>query len=266
MSTAPPFFMRYGISRSRESGSPLVIEPYPEVCHRGVVRPTVLAAAVDLVGSFFAREVAGSDALLTTDLSVRAPARPAPGRMTTQGRSLRVGRSVITSEAVLQVAGAPAAYGQTSFRRVPRPASAPAPPGPSTLAVPEEFSCVPLDRPLLEEVGVEVRDAERGHVEVAMRDALLNGEGGMQGALVALLVEAAALALADAACPVPQVVTELDLRYLAAGRAGPIVSEAHWVAGPESEVMRVALRDVGNEGRLTTAALARVAPAPVPLG
>ena len=149
MSTPPPFFMRYGISRTPNPALPLVIEPYPEVCYRGALRPTVVAAAVDLVGSFFAREVAGTDALLTTDLSVRAPARPAPGRMTTQGRSLRVGRSVITSEAVLQVAGAPAAYGQTSFRRVPRPASAPAPPGPSTLAVPEEFSCVPLDRPLV---------------------------------------------------------------------------------------------------------------------
>ena len=262
----PPFFTRYGISRAREPRSPLVIEPYSVVCHGGALRPTVLAAAVDLVGSFFAREVAGTDVLLTTDLSVRAPARPAPRRLTAQGRPLRVGRSVITSEAVVEVDGAPAAYVQTTFRRVARPASAPVPPGPRALAVPEEFVCVPLERPLLQEAGVEVCDPRQGHVEVALRDALLNAEGGMQGALVALLVEAAALALADASSPVSQIVTELDLRYLAAGRAGPIVSDAHWIAGPEGEVMRVTLRDRGNDDRLTTAALVRVAPAPVPLG
>jgi len=265
MSEAPPFFSRYGISRVRDSDSPLVIEPYPEVCHRGVLRPTVLAAAVDLVGSFHGREVAGTDALLTTDLSVRVPARPTPARLTVQGRPLRVGRSVITSESVFEADGVSVAYGQTSFRRVAREAAL-AVPAASELAVPQEFVCLPLERPLVEEVGVEVRDPDCGRVEVVMRDALRNAEGGMQGALVALLVEVAALALADAACRVPQVVTELDLRYLAAGRTGPIVSEAHWIAGPAGETVRVELRDRGHGDRITTAAIARVAPVPGSLG
>lgn len=264
MSDTPPFFTRYGISRTRGADSPLLIEPYPEVCHHGALRPTVVAAAVDIVGSLYARELAGSDALLTTDLSVRAPARPAPARVSAQGRPLRVGRSVITSEAVLEADGTPVAYGQTNFRRVARPTGRT--PDPSELAVPQEFECLPLERPLLEEVGIEVRDASRGQVEVVVRDALLNAEGGMQGALVALLVEAAALALADSVQSGPQVVTDLDLRYLAAGRTGPIVSEARWISGPESETMRVELRDQGNGERITTAALARVAPAPGSLG
>ena len=46
MSSAPPFFTRYGISRTREPDAPLKIEPYEAVCHRGGLRPTVLAAAV----------------------------------------------------------------------------------------------------------------------------------------------------------------------------------------------------------------------------
>ena len=111
-----------------------------------------------------------------------------------------------------------------------------------------------------------MRDPDSGRVEVVMRDALRNAEGGMQGALVALLVEVAALALADAVCSVPQVVTELDLRYLAAGRTGPIVSEAHWIAGPAGETVRVELRDRGHGDRITTAAIARVAPVPGSLG
>jgi acyl-coenzyme A thioesterase PaaI-like protein len=265
MSSAPPFFTRYGISRTRDPDAPLQIEPYEAVCHRGVLRPTVLAAAVDLLGSFFARAEAGTDALLTTDLSVRSPARWSPASLSASGRALRVGRSVITSEAAFEAEGAPVAYGQTTFRRMARPAGISAAPGPSGVAVPEVFDAVPLDQPLFDEVGVSVVDGARGAVEVALRDALLNAEGGMQGALVALLVEASALALADASCAVPQVVTELDLRYLAAGRAGPVVSEAQWVAGPTGETLRVVLRDRGQGNRITTAAIARVAPAPAPL-
>jgi acyl-coenzyme A thioesterase PaaI-like protein len=256
----PPFYTRYGIARTGDAARPLVIEPYAHVCHAGVLRATVIAAAVDIVGSLFAREIAGSDSLFTTDLSVRAPARSAPERVELCGRLLHAGRSVIASEALLEADGVPFAFGQTTFRRMPRPDARPG--DVERLALPEHFERVSLERPLVAEVGPAIVDASRGRVELPLRDALRNPEGGMQGALVALLVEVAALARADHEASAVHVVTELDLRYLASGRVGPIVSSAAWVAGRVSEVLRVELVDRGRDDRLTTTALVRVAPAP----
>jgi acyl-coenzyme A thioesterase PaaI-like protein len=262
MSEPPPFFTRYGISRTGDLEAPLVIEPYPEVCRGGALRPTVIAAAVDIVGSLFAREIVGTDSIFTTDLSVRAPARPAPKRIDTRGALLRTGRSMIASEAVLAGDGVPFAYGQTSFRRVERPDRKARPEDLVRLSLPEQFECVPLKQPLAREVGIAVVDASAGRVELPLREALLGPEGVMQGALVALLVEEAALALAEHAGGGRPVVTELDVRYLASGREGPIVSLARWVADRKSAMVRVELRDAGNANRITTAALARVAPTP----
>lgn len=255
------FFMRYGVSRTGDPGAPLVIEPYPEVCRGGVLRATVLAAAVDMVGSLFARESAGRDGIFTIDLSVRAPARPAPKRIVAHGELLRAGRSLIASEAVLDADGAAFGYGQTTFQRVPRPGSSSASEEREATGLPEVLAHVPLERPLAEEAGVVVVDASGGRVELPLGAALLSPQGVMQGALVALVVEEAALALAEHGEAGLHVVTELDVRYLAAGRQGPMVSSAHWVAGREGGMIRITLCDAGRGNRITTAALARVAKA-----
>lgn len=254
----PPFFMRYGLSRTGDARAPLVIEPYPHVCRGGMLRPTVIAAAVDAVGSLFARERAGADAIFTIDLSVRAPARPVPKRVRTRGELLRAGRSLIASEVVLEADGAPFACGQTTFQRVARPEAGASPAAPGRATLPEVLDHFPLERPLAEEAGVAVTDASRGRVELPLSAALLSPEGVMQGALVALVVEEAALALAEYGDAGPHFVTELDIRYLAAGRDGPIVSSAHWVTDREGEATRIVLRDAGRGDRITTAGLARV--------
>lgn len=257
--TPPPFFMRYGISRTGDAEAPLVIEPYPEVCRGGVLRPTVLAAAVDAVGSLFARDSAGADGVFTTDLSVRAPARALPKRIVARGELLRAGRSLISSEVVLQADGAPFACGQTTFQRVPRPDASPAPGAREPVRLPEVLDHFPLERPLAEEAGVVVADASRGRVELPLSAALLSPQGVMQGALVALVIEEAALALGEYGGAGPHFVTELDVRFLAAGRDGPIVSSASWVTDRDGEMIRIALRDAGRGDRITTAGLARVA-------
>jgi acyl-coenzyme A thioesterase PaaI-like protein len=255
----PPFFLRYGISRTGDPAAPLVIEPYPDVCRSGALRPTVLAAAVDTIGSLFAREVAGRDGIFTTDLSVRSPVRPVPKRIVVRGALLRAGRSLIASEALLEVEGAPFAYGQTTFQRVPRKAPAESSGASEALGLPEVLAHFPLERPLADEAGVVVADASRGRVELPLGPASLSPQGVMQGALVALVVEEAALALAEHGDAGAHVVTELDIRYLAVGREGPIVSSADWVGAREDGTIRVALRDAGHGNRITTAGLARVA-------
>jgi acyl-coenzyme A thioesterase PaaI-like protein len=260
MRESAPLYTRFGYRRTGDPASPLEIEPYPEICHRGVLRPSIIASAVDIIGSLHARDVAGVDALFTTDLSVRAPARLVPERILTRGRVLRAGRSLITSGVALEVDGATYAYGHTSFMRVPRKDR-----GAEDLAalvLPSSIERVPLERPLAEHVGIAIADPARGHVEVELREELRNPEGVMQGALVAFLAELAAEALAGSAHGSPQIVTEIDVRYLATGKVGPMATEARWIGEPDVGMVRVELRDRGNDERITAAALLRVAPAP----
>ena len=258
-SASPPFFTRYGFSRTGNRDEPLTIEPYPQICRHAALRATVVASAVDLVGSLFTREAAGNDILYTTDLSVRIPNPGIPERVTTRGHVLRAGRTSVTTGVDLLVDGESWAYGQTRFSRMPRPDGERI--SIEDLALPLEFARNPLSHPLQEEVGIEVVDARRGNVEVTLRTSLLNAEGTLQGALVALLVEVAAESLAESQHEAPQIVTELDLRYLSTARVGPVVSEAIWIGGADQAMSRVDLRDRGRDDRLTATALLRVAPA-----
>ena len=264
MTTAAPpkpmLFGRLGIDRSGNPDAPIHIHPYPEVCHRGVVRPSVLALAVDMMAGFHAAEGAGSDWLFTTDLSVRAPSRFIPDRAITSGTLLRAGRTAVTSDVRMEVDGHLYAYGQAGFTRVPRRHGDPA--EPDIHAVPAPSERPPLERPFVEEVGIEVTDPAAGRAAVVLRDELRNPAGVMQGAIVALLAEVAAEALADFHLGAPQVVTDLDVRYLAMGRVGPMEAEASWIGEPAGGSIAVTLRDRGTEGRVTTAVLARTAPAP----
>ena len=256
---APPFFTRYGLSRTGDPDAPLAIEPYPEIVRGGTLLPTVIASAVDIVGSLHARELAGNDATFTTDLSIRAPARFVPGRVVARGEILRSGRTTITSGVRLEAEGRPFAYGESSFIRMPRRQEPREPVG-----MPEVIPSHPLERPLAEEVGVGVLDAAAGLVGVELRPALQNGEGVMQGALVALLAEVAAETLAEHHHGAARIVTELDVRYLAGARVGPIEAQAHWVGEPDAGMQRVALRDRGNGDKRTAVVLARTEPAVTP--
>jgi len=256
-----PFFTRYGLSRTGDPAAPLVIEPYAEIVRGGVLLPAVIASAVDIVGSLHAREIAGSDMTFTTDLSLRAPARFLPARILARGEALRVGRTLITTAVRLEAEGEAYAYGETTFMRVARrgdPAALP------PLGMPERIPSHPLTRPLADEVGVVLRDPAEGHVEVTLRPALLNPEGAMQGALVALLGQSSAETLAEHHHGAPRVVTELDIRYLATASKGPIEARAEWLGVPEEGGIRVRLCDRGNQGRITASVLARTGPAPDP--
>ena len=261
----PPLFTRYGFSRTGEVDRPLRIEPYPQICANGALRATVVASAIDLVGGLFTREIAGTDATFTSDLSLRIPHPAVPSRLVAQGEILRSGRRLVTTGVSLGADTGEAdpgvyAYGQTTFSRIPRPpADAP---DLAALSTPLVIERHPLDRDLAEHVGVETLAPDRGHVRLALRPDLLNPEGVMQGALVALVVECAALALAGgtgAGSTARPIVTELDLRYLAAASVGPVESRGTWIGAPDRRMLRIELRDIGRDGRLTTTALVRIA-------
>lgn len=252
----PPFYTRYGFARTGDRNAPLTIDAYPEIGHAGALQATIIASAIDLVGGLHTREIAGVDATFTADLSLRIPRPAMPPRLLARGTLLRSGRRLVTTGVSIEAEGKAYAYGTTTFTRIPRdPTQAP---DLASLSLPERIEQHPLDRPLIQEVGVETVEARSGHVRLPLRPALLNPEGIMQGALVALIVESAALALAEHAASSPQVVTEMDLRYLAAASQGPCEARAEWIGGTEGQMLRVELRDTGRADRLTTAALVRV--------
>lgn len=265
-SSAPPFYTRYGFVRTGDRQAPLAIEPYPEICVAGALRATVVASAVDMVGGFFTREAAGRDATFTADLSVRIPRPGRPARLLARGEPLRVGRRLVSTSVAIEAQGEggarPYAYGETTFSRIPRPEEDAR--TLEALSTPLVIERHPLDRRLDREVGIVVVSAADGRVELPLRPALLNAEGGMQGALVALVVECAALAMADARGGGPHVVTALDLRYLAAASRGPVVGRGEWIGEPAAGMLRVALRDRGRDERLTTVGLVQVAAAAAP--
>ncbi len=253
-----PFYTRYGLARTGDRDAPLTLAPYPPICRHGALRATIVAAAVDIVGSLFTREAAGTDVLFTTDLSVRMPQAEPPPSLLVRGRVLRSGRTGTTTGVELLAEDAVWAYGETTFARRPR-----APGSTLTaadLALPREFGWHPLERPLEQEVGVEVRSPAQGEVELALRPGVLNTEGTLQGALVALLVERAAETLAEHVLGAPQRIAELDLRYLGTAKVGPVRSRSQFVGDPALGMIRAELCDAGRDERPTATALLRVLP------
>jgi acyl-coenzyme A thioesterase PaaI-like protein len=237
-------------------------DPYPETCHRGVVHAAVLALIADMAAGWVADREAGEDWVFTSDLSLRAPNLRIPARIDATADPLRRGRGTITAEVVmLDEDGDLFAYAQAEFVRM---AARPGDPSKPSMDDAEFRSRrrQPLDRPLVAMAGVEVVDPAAGVVSVPLRDELRNPAGAMQGGMVALAAQVAAEALAGHRLGVPQVVTDLDIRYLAMGRVGPVRSAASFIGPPERGTVRVDLHDVGNDDRLITAVLARVVGAP----
>ena len=135
---------------------------------------------------------------------------------------------------------------------------------PKPTVTPARFSALfsggaALGRPLREEAGIEVLDPRQGEVELAVTADLRNPAGTLQGALVALLAEAAAEDLVATRFESPAVVTDLDLRYLAQAHEGPVRTTSRLLgSGPEAAV-EVRLTDTSAQ-RLTTLVFARLSP------
>jgi len=201
--------------------------------------------------------------MLTSDMSVRMRPLPAPRWITTESTVLRRGRRSATAVVDLVTdEGAPVATGAIGFARVPRretdPPKPPVPPERVTTIF--DGSSV-LTRPLREEAGIAVLDPLGGVVEIDVTPELRNPAGTLQGAMVALVAEAAAEELASARFDQPAVVTDLDLRYLAQTGAGPVRTKCRLLgSGPDAPI-QVELFDRSVD-RLTTLVYARTAVIP----
>lgn len=240
------------------------LEPYPQLCAHGVVRISVWVLMADIIGGWEAERSSGTDWTFTTDLSVRAPVLRVPARVEGTSVALRIGKGNVAAEAFMHdETGELFAYSQVGFIRMPRRPNDP--PKPDMASSAKNWGQrEQLGSLLAEAAGAQVIDPVIGHIEVVLDDALRNPAGAMQGAMVALVGELASEELATHHLGRQHVVTDIDVRYLAMGRVGPIYSRAAFIGPPALGSIRVELRDRGNNDRLMSAMLARVAPAPEP--
>lgn len=250
---------RLGVTaRMDEGGLRLeLVSPQVHVLHHGSVRASVLSYLVDGVAGIDADEDADMWTL-TSDMSVRIRSMRPPGRISAANRTLRRGRrSIVCQVEVTDDDGVLVALGAIGFARYPRKETDP----PKPFISPERAAVLfsgegRLTRPLREEAGIEVIDAAAGVVEVLVTPQLRNPAGTMQGAMVALVAEAAAEDLVEARFGRPAVVTDLDLRYLAQAPLGPIRTRSRVLGdGPDAPI-EIELFDTSAD-RLTTLVHAR---------
>jgi acyl-coenzyme A thioesterase PaaI-like protein len=249
---------RLGVTARFEDGE-LVIElkPKPESMHHGVVRASVLAFVIDVAAGIPLDQDVGMWTL-TSDMSVRMRPVLPPERIDARSTILRQGRRSATSLVELRSdRGAPIATGAIGFANIPRKETDPPKPNVPLGQIPTIFrSPGALTWPIREEARIEVIDAAEGVVQVEVTPDLRNPAGTLQGAMVALLAEAAAEDLIATRFGLPVVVTDLDLRYLRKAHVGPVRTRSRLLGpGPDASV-QVELVDTSTD-QVTTLVYAR---------
>jgi acyl-coenzyme A thioesterase PaaI-like protein len=250
------------VADMRDGDLRLRLHPRAELLHNGALRASVIAFMIDVVAGVVLDD--DPDAwTLTSDMTVRMRPRRAPDALSTRSRILRRGRRSATAVVdLVSDEGEPVATGAIGFARVQRRADDPPKPASSPQRIAGMFDgSRTLDRPLREEAGIAVVDADQGVLVMPVTPGLRNPAGTLQGAMVALFAEAAAEEMASARFGLPAVVTELDLRYLAQTQDGPVRSACALLGdGPDAPI-QVELSDQST-GRLTTLVYARTTTIP----
>jgi acyl-coenzyme A thioesterase PaaI-like protein len=262
-STGSSLPSRLGVA-ARFENDQLVLEirPQAETLHHGIIRASVLSFAIDVVAGV-PLDQEGDKWTLTSDMTVRMRPVPAPERIDATCQILRQGgRSAVSLVDLRTDEGAPFATGAIGFVKVPRKPDDPPKPNVPIGQFPVIFrDPMTLTHPVREEAGIQVIDAEEGIVEVAVTADLRNPAGTLQGAMVALLAEAAAEDLMEARFKSKFVVTDLDLRYLRKAEVGPVRTRSTLLGvGPEASV-QIELIDTST-GEITTLVYARAVQVP----
>jgi acyl-coenzyme A thioesterase PaaI-like protein len=251
---------RLGVTASVEDGALVFsLVPRPEHLHHGVVRASVHAYLVDALAGV-SMDV-GDTWALTTDLSVRAAAVPAPVAITARATVLRVGRRIGSATVDITTdAGELVGTGAAAFTTIERRATDPPKPNTTPKGTVARFAHRTrfLSEPLRQEAGIRSVDAPAGIVEVTVTRQLRNTNGTLQGAMVALVAEAAAEDLVQARFGVRAVVTDLDIRYLNRVEGGKVRSRCRLLGDRPDSPVEVYLHDVERD-RTSTLVYARAA-------
>jgi acyl-coenzyme A thioesterase PaaI-like protein len=208
------------------------------------VRASVLATMADVWTGALAGMACEPKLALTLDLTARVVGDVSGDRLDIVGRVLKQGRTTIVAETEFRhpATGSVVALSHATFVASPRPQDVIGPMAPTRASVNA------LSRPIAEELGMRV--LAPGVVAVERRTYVNQPSGTLQGGVVAVLAEVAAETLTGAR------VSELEVRYLSAIRVGPGRTSA---VALDEHTVRVEIRDPGNDDRLATLVMARMA-------
>ncbi len=222
------------------------VTPYMHVPGTRQLRTSILASWADMVCGLLAAKSMAPRVPVTLELDVHLY-RPAPaaGPVTAVGRAVKAGRSVFVAEVEFSDEREETfAFGAGSFMAAPD----------ARLTLPALSSDVPLPpwpspalaMPLADRAGCKRQ--RPGVVLLPRSEDGLNGSNTVNGGLIALAAEEAALSLLPG-----ETLSSLHLRYLQPVRVGPAVATATVRAG----LGRVELRDAGRDDRLSVTATTR---------
>jgi acyl-coenzyme A thioesterase PaaI-like protein len=218
---------------------------FPEICLPGtaLLRAGVLGTWADLVTGTVAAEAMDPRIALTLDLEVQVLGHTSSGRVLVEAAPVKIGRSVTVCTARFhdEASGAPLAVAYASFMASPD----------LTHQWDDGFTRMSLDGrmtiPLAERL--QLRSPTPGIVELPHLPDGLNASGAIQGGLVAVAVEEAALSVGGPDARVGM----LNLRYLRPFSVGP----ARATATRQGPLVVVELEDAGS-GKLGAVATVRL--------
>jgi acyl-coenzyme A thioesterase PaaI-like protein len=213
---------------------------------------------VDVVGGGLAGLAARPDWIATADLTLHLLPRPVDGAIEAHGRVLRAGRTtVVVAVGLATERGERVGVATMSFAVLPRRDGNPVLDQADTVQRMTMEGGTPLDRPVLERVGLRAVEPAAGVVELPYSDYVRNTLGAVQGGMMATAADVAAEHALTAACGGPVDTTDLQITYLALAKVGPVRSRTRVLtAHPAYGIAHVELEDAGAGGRVTT--LARV--------
>jgi acyl-coenzyme A thioesterase PaaI-like protein len=219
---------------------------YPEMHVPGTshLRTSILATWADVLAGYLAMDVLSPRVPVTLELDVHLyEPPPGSGVVNGIGRVLKAGRTVFVARIDFSGEGdAPIGFAAASFVAAPD----------STLTISRDGHQRPapqgkqLHEAFADRAGCQRR--EPGVAVLSSTDESLNASNTLNGGLIALAVEEAALSLSPG-----KFLSSLALRYLQPVRMGPAVATATM----HHDLAQVEVSDAGNDDRLCVVATAR---------
>jgi acyl-coenzyme A thioesterase PaaI-like protein len=219
------------------------ITPEMHVPGTSNLRASILVIWADVLTGLLAAETTAPIVPVTVELDMHLY-EPAPGSGTVHGtaKTVKSGRSVFVARAEFTTgSGQPIAFAAASFMTPDTGARLP-----SFRSIDVPPSNVRLSVPLAERAGCQRR--EPGVAVMARSEDGLNSSNTVNGGLIALVAEEAALSLSPGTS-----LCSLGLRYLQPVRIGPVVA----TASEQHGLGQVELRDAGSDDRLAAMATTR---------
>lgn len=253
---------RVGASITKEDGDYVLhLTTSPQTCVHGAIRTSVVALLVDVVAAIQI-DTDPDSWTFTTDLSMRMWPEPAPTVINAYSTIVRLGRRSSTCRVrITDDSGQPFGSAMVGFVRIPRRDDDPPKPQVDPFEANKRWGDIGLiDKPLRDAVGVESVDAATGRIMFPLGPEVKNPSGAMHGAMVALAVEATAEDLANFHLDGPQLVTDIDMRFLGQGRVGPVMGRSWFVGPPHDGTIEVELVDLGQEAKPVAVGYVRVRP------